>query len=201
MQILIPYSNFVGSAKVLDSQRLSNQRHEIFSMMQHLLGKRLTNTHRFEPTGAYKTVYFNRDLQEINVESEKDFHVYSQTTTPVMHLVENPKLEWRIEKMSGNWPTHPDILMWVGYEHVLMYYQNVVCHEWASRRHEDSYRDKTAFLYNACRPITKEGYPDWLGDEDFHLAQQSYLLRHHPIYYSQFFVNVPTDLAYVYADP
>jgi hypothetical protein len=42
------------------------------------------------------------------------------------------------------------------------------------------------------------GLPRWLGDEDFHLAHRSALVRKDPEHYRRLFPDVPDDLPYVW---
>ena len=41
-------------------------------------------------------------------------------------------------------------------------------------------------------------FPDWFGDEQFHLSHQSNLLRKDYEHYSQFFMGIPDDIPYVW---
>lgn len=40
--------------------------------------------------------------------------------------------------------------------------------------------------------------PEWFGDDQFHAAHRSNLLRKYPEWYSQYGWNEPNDLAYIY---
>lgn len=199
MQTFLPYPNFIGSAKVLDSKRLGKQRVENLQIMQALLGKRVGNTHYLVPSGAFETKYFDKDDNEIALSDLDVFDSWREQKVPIQHLTPRPKSEWTIEDYeSKGWTSHPAVLMWRGYEHVLMAYQHAICDEWVSRGYKDTCRDKTAFLYSQARGEPAGDIPPWIGDDDFHLSHQSNLLRKQPKYYSQFFPNVPDDLPYVW---
>ncbi len=86
----------------------------------------------------------------------------------------------------GGWSNHPAIKMWMGAEVALQAYVNAVIEEWVSR----GYRN-TMMVYDL--PDTYPN-PSWLGDETFHDAHKSLLLRKDPAYYSQFGWQVPHDL-------
>lgn len=199
MQTFLPYPNFIGSAKVLDVRRLGKQRVENLQIMQTLLGKRVVNTHRFEPTGEYLTRYYNRYHDEIALTDVDPFDFFRQESVPIKHLVPNSKEKWRVEDLeSSPWKKHPAILMWRGYESALMRYQEAICDEWINRGYKDTCQAVTSYLYFHCEPRCYLGMPEWFGEEEFHLSHQSNLLRKHPKYYSQFFHNVPDDLSYVW---
>lgn len=170
--------------------------------MQALLGKRVTNTNRLAETGLYETAYFDKDHERVPLEDLDVFNNWSEETVPVTRLVPTASSEWRIADYEAcGWRNHPAVLMWRGYEHVLMQYQNVICEEWTSRGHKDTCREKTAFLYRLCHDEPAGDMPPWFGDDAFHLSHQSNLLRKNPKYYSQFFPNVPDDLPYVWPVP
>lgn len=199
MQTFLPYPNFIGSAKVLDSRRLGKQRVENLQIMQALLGKKVVNTAIPEETGLFKTVYYDRNHEPIPLDDLDVFDIWYKESVPITRLVPTPMSEWRIADYEpGPWQNHPAVLMWRGYEHVLMQYQFSICDEWTDRGHRDTCLAKTRFVYTECKPKVREGIPEWIGDEDFHRSHQSNLLRKHPAYYSQFFFDVPDDLPYVW---
>lgn len=199
MNTLLPYPNFIGTAKVLDSRRLGKQRAENLQIMQALLGKQITNTHSREPTGEFRLRFYDRNHEEIPIEDLDVFDVWYQESVPTTRLVPTPREDWRIEDYEAPSDEADRIRrMWQGYEHVLLLYQNAICDEWADRGHRDSCQDRTQFLYYNVKPRTFDGMPDWLGDEDFHRSHQSNLLRQHPVYYSQFFHDVLNDLPYLW---
>lgn len=108
------------------------------------------------------------------------------------------------------WKNHPATKMWEGHELALLEYQIAVCEEWTHERgFKDTCLDKSIDIVAAAMPDEFLDYscgapaamPLWLGDEDFHLAHQSNLLRKNPEYYSIFFPDVPDDLEYIWPTP
>jgi hypothetical protein len=95
------------------------------------------------------------------------------------------------------WIHHPATKMWAGHEDALMDYQIAVCAEWVSRGYKDTCLEKTFALYQS-RLFEYSGYAPWHGDEAFHLAHQSNLLRKDPEHYGPLFPGVPDDLEYVW---
>ena len=93
-------------------------------------------------------------------------------------------------KTKGGWSNHPAIKMWTGYENALMEYSNVIIKEWVRRGFKN-----TMALVDVCGEVRN---PSWLGDEVFHSAHRSNLLRKDFDYYSQFKWNEPLDLPYVW---
>lgn len=86
--------------------------------------------------------------------------------------------------------------MWRGYEYQLCLYGMAICNEWRKRGYKDTMWDRfftTTALYRAH--TTR---PSWLGDEAFHRAHQSNLLRKDPAFYRPKFPKVPNDLPYVW---
>lgn len=199
IQTFLPYPNFIGSAKVLDMDRLRHQRVENLQIMQMLLGKQLTNVYHLEHTGEYRTAYFDREGEEIPLSDLDPFDYWSQEVVPVMALRASLKRDWGIRDLELTaQATHPAVTMWRGSEHALMAYQNAVCDEWMSRTYKDTCKEKTQFLLDSCDTGLSLGFPEWLGDEDFHRSHQSNLVRKHPVYYRQFFPDVPDDLPYIW---
>jgi hypothetical protein len=199
MQTFLAYPNFIGSAKVLDIKRLNKQRVENLQIMQTLLRKKVLGTAHFEHTGAFHTAYYDRDHVEVPLEYLDTFDYWTTEQKPVMVMAESSKESWYVEDYENPaWRNHPAVLMWAGYENVLLEYQRAICNEWTDRTFSDSCLAKTEFLYNAVRPLTKAGIPDWIGDEEFHRSHQSNLLRKNHAYYEQFFPDVPDNLPYLW---
>ena len=93
---------------------------------------------------------------------------------------------------------HPAVGMWRGYELSLIDYGLAVCDEWhCERGYRDTCSDKIAAFTHNFR-IDRGLRPEWLGDQDFHLAHQSNLLRKDPAHYGPLFPGVPDDLPYVW---
>jgi hypothetical protein len=104
------------------------------------------------------------------------------------------------------WRHHPAARMWRGYEEALAAYGLAMCKEWCGRGHADTCADKIAAEISGARPRTQaqlrraKKLPPWLGDEAFHLAHQSNLVRKDPDFYRPFFPDVPDDLEYIWPD-
>jgi len=102
------------------------------------------------------------------------------------------------------WDEHPAVLMWDGHERALLAYQQAVCCEWSSvRGYEDEYWDKTRlmFLDIVIDPMATPLIPPiWVGNEDFHISQQSALLRIDEDHYRRYFPGIKTDHPYIWPD-
>lgn len=96
-------------------------------------------------------------------------------------------------KPRRGWPKHPAIKMWEGYEYYLCLYGIVICQEWIGRGYKDQQLPIFKDLLSKCKNKQK---PHWLGDEEFHRSHQSNLIRKKSEYYSNMFVNIPSDLPY-----
>lgn len=102
--------------------------------------------------------------------------------------------------INGKWANHPASKMWKGYERSLAKYAYALACEMGKRKHwkpEVVARWKKYWLYEITKhPDT--GNPPWLGDENFHVAHQSNLIRKDPNFYKSKFPNVPDDLPYIW---
>jgi hypothetical protein len=97
---------------------------------------------------------------------------------------------------GGGWSNHPAVRMWCGGEGSLIRYGLAVCYEWKGRGYKDTCTDKIA-AYAGIFPCYERD-PEWLGDEAFHRAHQSNLVRKLPDHYGPLFPGVPDDLPYVW---
>ncbi len=85
-------------------------------------------------------------------------------------------------------------------------YGLVVSREWVARGRPDTCAAQIA-EFAAAEPLTQAQLaergllPPWLGDEAFHLAHRSSLLRKDPEWYRPLFPDVPDDLEYVWPVP
>jgi len=95
---------------------------------------------------------------------------------------------------SKGWKNHPATKMWAGCTEALIVYGVAVCNEWISRGYKDTCRDKILAYSQGAKIV----FPDWLGDEDFHAAHRSNLLRKDSEYYGQFGWDEPSDLEYIW---
>lgn len=94
---------------------------------------------------------------------------------------------------------HPAVQMWKGYEQALLTYGLEICREWIKRGYKDTMEEKILreLVKRGIRPLI---YPSWLGDDDFHRAMRSNLLRKDEKYYRQFGWTEPTDLPYIWGE-
>ena len=102
---------------------------------------------------------------------------------------------------GGAWSNHPAAKMWQGYELQLVDYALVIIAEWRNRGYKDTCYDKVVALSDAAWPkpsLSDYIPPPWLGDEAFHAAHRSNLLRKDPTYYGRFGWTEPDDLPYIW---
>ncbi len=106
------------------------------------------------------------------------------------------------------WRHHPAVKMWAGYEEALVRYGLETCAAWAAADRADTCAATLLTeLRSACgivrvRPqhaLAATGdLPPWLGDEAFHAAHRSALLRKDPDFYRPLFADAPPGLPYVW---
>jgi len=101
-----------------------------------------------------------------------------------------------IQPMRG-WSNHPITKMWCGYEAALLVYGLTVCDSWLSRGYRDTMRLRFEGELGNYNPDEVK-YPYWFGQEDFHLAHRSNLIRKFPEYYRPQFGDIPDDLPYIW---
>jgi hypothetical protein len=108
------------------------------------------------------------------------------------------------------WRHHPAVKMWRGHEEALGSYGVTCCRVWQELGFNDTCADTiradlAEFGVTLLRPqdeLARAGaLPGWLGDEEFHRAHQSSLLRKDPEFYGPRFPGVPDDLPYVWPAP
>lgn len=88
------------------------------------------------------------------------------------------------------WINHPATKMWVGFEDALTLYKNVCIKEWVRRGYKNTM--KIDVVSNDIL------LPNWFGNNDFHAAHRSNLLRKNIAYYKKFGWTEPDNLAYVW---
>lgn len=171
MQTFLPYPNFAESAKVLDYRRLGKQRVECMQLLVALVSG---------PVQVFDPV-LNRWV------SDKGYggpfgKVYTMNrATP--------------------WYNHPACKMWKGYEQALTDYAFAMIDEWTDRGYKDTCYDKICDIVSIWSEDWEPDYaklPPWLGDEAFHVAHRSNLLRKDPNHYGAFGWNEPDDLPYIW---
>lgn len=90
---------------------------------------------------------------------------------------------------NSRWKNHPAVLMWRGYENALIDYMNSFIMEWKNR----GYRNTMCIMKTSEIII-----PYWLGNEDFHAAHRSNLLRKNAEYYGRYGWKERNDLPYIW---
>lgn len=98
-----------------------------------------------------------------------------------------------ITDATYGWQHHPAVNMWRGHAEALALYGLAACLEWVQRGNRDNML--TRFFPYAGVPGTF-GYPDWLGNDEFHRSHQSNLVRKDASHYAPQFPDVPADLPY-----
>lgn len=106
---------------------------------------------------------------------------------------------------------HPAAKMWTGHEEALVRYALTVCAVWGELGFRDTVattvtghlRDRLGIAkVRTERALARAGdLPPWIGDEQFHRAHRSNLLRKDPEHYRQHFPDVPDDLEYIWPVP
>jgi hypothetical protein len=101
------------------------------------------------------------------------------------------------------WQNHPATRMWRGRVPALARYALDAVDAWTALGHADSTRPLiTEFSPEAAESrVERLAVPSWLGDEAFHLAHRSNLIRKLPEFYGPRFPDVPDDLPYVWPVP
>ena len=112
-------------------------------------------------------------------------------TMQIMNAILNPEYGWQ---------NHPAVNMWRGHIVTLMDYQAAICSDWTSRGYKDTCLEKSFALLEGYKGEVRMIKPSWLGRKEVHISHQSNLLRKYPEHYSQYFVNVPDDLPYVWPE-
>jgi hypothetical protein len=106
--------------------------------------------------------------------------------------------------LHGGWSKHPASRMWRGHELALLKYQEAICHEWVDvRGYKDTCweKSKAFFSEEELEQYARGDYsfPDWFGNEEFHMTHMSNLIRKFPEYYKlQFPSTVPENLEYIW---
>lgn len=95
---------------------------------------------------------------------------------------------------------HPATYMWRNYMQAAMLYQEAISDECMARGIHNTCLDKSRDLFHRFRiqVVRRPEMPFWLGDPDFHIGQQSNLVRKDPAFYGPLFPGVPDDLPYIW---
>lgn len=98
------------------------------------------------------------------------------------------------------WRHHPAAKMWAGYLPALVSYGLVVTDAWIAQGRADTVRPKIADFAPEVDGVPQADLdlPPWIGDEMFHLAHRSNLVRKDPEFYLPRFGDVADDLPYIW---
>jgi hypothetical protein len=96
------------------------------------------------------------------------------------------------ESKTNGWRNHPACKMWKGRHEALALYMNYCINEWIGR----GYNNTMELWTNWTEPTII--MPSWFGNEDFHAAHRSNLLRKDAVWYGQFSWTESNDLEYVW---
>jgi len=98
------------------------------------------------------------------------------------------------------WRHHPAAKMWAGRLPALVAYGLAMVDEWVGRGHPDTVRPQLLEFAPEVDGVAQEllPMPVWLGDEAFHLAHRSNLVRKDPVHYVPLFGDIPDDLPYIW---
>lgn len=93
---------------------------------------------------------------------------------------------------KGAWINHPCVLMWVGFESLLIEYSIAICNEWLARGYKDTMLSR--FQAKALEyAVQSSDQPIFLGNDQFHASHRSNLLKKNFDYYSSFFDDDPNQ--------
>ena len=98
------------------------------------------------------------------------------------------------------WRHHPAAKMWANRLPALVLYGLAMTDEWVSRGHADTVRPQLLEFAPHVDGAAQEDVelPAWVGEEAFHLAHRSNLLRKDPVHYGPLFGDIPPDLPYIW---
>lgn len=94
----------------------------------------------------------------------------------------------RALRYGGGYSHHPAVKMWRGHLNALKLYYNYALDEWIRR----GYKNRMEKIPIRGRVV----FPQWFGNDKFHAAHRSNLLRKDQIYYGRFGWREKPDLPY-----
>lgn len=102
--------------------------------------------------------------------------------------------------LNGGWKHHPASKMWREHKGALCLYALALVDEMERRNYwQPEVIQRWRTYYNLRLTFyPHSNLPSWLGNEAFHAAHRSNLLRKDPDYYSKFQWSEPDDLEYVW---
>jgi hypothetical protein len=101
------------------------------------------------------------------------------------------------------WRHHPAAKMWAGHLPALVAYGLAMTDAWIALGRADTVRSQLREFAPDVDGVAQEALdlPRWIGDEAFHLAHRSNLVRKDPGFYRPRFGDVPDDLPYIWPTP
>ena len=98
------------------------------------------------------------------------------------------------------WRNHPAAKMWEGHLPALVSYGLVITDEWIGQGRNDTVREKILVFAPEVDGVAQNDLelPAWIGDEAFHRAHRSNLIRKDAEFYVPRFGDVPDDLPYIW---
>ena len=98
------------------------------------------------------------------------------------------------------WRHHPAAKMWNGYLPALVAYGLAMVDAWVALGRPDTVGPQVRDFAPEVDGLPQDELelPWWLGDEPFHLAHRSNLVRKDPEFYRPRFGDVPDDLPYIW---
>lgn len=114
--------------------------------------------------------------------------------------VETLQLLRALTVLDYGWRHHPAAKMWAHRLPALVAYGLAMTDAWVARGHADTVRPQLLAFAPEVDGMPQDAIrmPDWLGDEAFHLAHRSNLVRKDPEFYRAAFGDIPDDLPYVW---
>lgn len=97
----------------------------------------------------------------------------------------------------GGWSNHPALIMWSKHPKALAWYA-MACVGECKRRGIAKYTKVFGEISEIAANFSYNGLPRWIGQENFHLAHKSNLIRKLPEHYVPLFGNVPNDKEYIW---
>lgn len=98
------------------------------------------------------------------------------------------------------WKHHPATKMWRGYLPALVGYGLAMTDAWIAQGRPDTVRAQLLEFAPEVDGVPQHDLelPPWLGDDAFHLAHRSNLVRKDPEFYRPRFGDIPADLPYLW---
>ncbi|NYF17178.1 hypothetical protein HDC37_002006 [Microbacterium sp. AK009] len=98
------------------------------------------------------------------------------------------------------WRNHPAARMWRDHLPALVAYGLIITDTWIAGGGSDTVRPLVLAFAPEVEGLPQDAIPmpPWLGDEAFHLAHRSNLMRKDPEHYRPFFGDIPDDLPYIW---